>query len=322
MKTLRKTPKTAVSPGKKSSTAKRVREVQKRIADRQQRYAQSGIFVRELIKIKGRLERRRDDAKGIAGFVHWFNRSDRSLREVTDRLKTFPPDIARELEAYVLFAYRFRVLFQADVADGGKLTFDIVYREPSAQFLVGELLRNGELIAVRGKPFFYDAELLDYLAASDDERPGFTKSVRAKEVRFLKVKTSSPSPFTRLLDTIYDPLTLNFVVVDRRITQRKTQTYLICVVGELAGATWRHASHVPTEFFKSIYGSSSRGRRRDLDEANMESAALVNNDGAIESSAYEVIQSTGGDYSKAPDPEIQKRRRRVRRTRDLINTES
>ena len=238
---------------------------------RERLYAGSRVFCNELTIVAGDLYNAsaeyRDD---IFEFLKWFHPDRRRSQAIATRIKVCPKPIRSALEHYVAFAFRFRVWLHGMKTKDGVLRIRPVYEEISGPHLDAKL-RMGVLVPPKNDDdrFVESNETGEHY---DDYRFKLVSKAVGDEIgpfRLLRVEVAENrnSELMSILNSFYDPLALNFVEVQRRISGKQTQNYLMCIVGELSdGRAWRKAGSVRTQMIKRVYGVSTRGRKSNFDQ--------------------------------------------------------
>jgi hypothetical protein len=223
-------------------------------------------FKFQLKLIANRLQSFESEVDDIIRFLRWFNPYRHRSMDTGKRMKRFSRDLKNVLTAYVSFVFRFRVRLLANRSTNGKLDLTAVCEEVSPPFLRA-ILRNGRLLPLKG-----DQPYNDYRDNLRSERPEFAETLESELFRFMvlelnsdlsrRVGTSGKSEFLQVIETFYDPLKLNFIIVDRKVSQAPVQSYLFCLVGEMISLEqWRTGGAVKTKLTEYIYGRSPRGRK-------------------------------------------------------------
>jgi hypothetical protein len=229
-------------------------------------YQVNEAFKFQLKLIANRLESFESDVDDIIRFIRWFNPYRHRSMDTAKRMKRFSHELKDTLTAYVSFVFRFRVQLLANRSANGKLKLTTVCEDVSPPFLRA-ILRNGRLLPLKD-----DQPYNDYRDNLRSKRPKFTEALKSELFRFMvlelnsdlsrRVGTSGKSELLQVIDTFYDPLKLNFIIVDRKVFKAPVQSYLFCLVGEMISLEqWRTGGAVKTKLTEYIYGRSPRGRK-------------------------------------------------------------
>jgi hypothetical protein len=317
--------------------------------NRQEKYEDAPLFFNAWTQLKYRLKKKRPDAEIVVKFIRWFDPLRHGYRDVAKQLKELPPSAVRDIEDYVSFLYRFRIRVAAKLLDPEHVELTPEFPAISNDVLIGQLRRGRFDPIGRTGPYEegeVEEEYLDNLADTAGLSEVFIEELRKKRpFRFLTLRVPDAAAEKRsellwLLDTFYDPLHLNFVLVERQIASQKgypltenaektsnkpraKQHYLICIIGELSDSkSWDLASKVRTQAIKHFHGSSPRGRKPNRRQQDANNAALLKEDENIEAATYQTVKAAGLDYGTANERTVRKYRESVRRSQKIVAQKS
>lgn len=239
------------------------------------RYKSSRVFSNELVVVQAELEAFTGKAaKDIFKFLRWFHPDRSRPSEVEKHIGKSEEATKACLAHYVAFASRFRVWMHANLMTNGCVKVRPVYEPISDRYLAARLIKK-QLVPITeasGKERKRSARK-NHGEHEEDRRAilrdkaavGYDAQDRYPH-RFMRLEVSgdSDSELITILETFYDPLALNFIEIKKTILDAHHQTYLVCLVGELANANdWKRAGSVRTKLISRLYGVNPRGRKRD-----------------------------------------------------------
>jgi hypothetical protein len=257
-------------------------------------YARSNDFSKEMIDLQMRLRKRRERYQEIVKFIRWFHkRPAHSSAEIEDRLADHPADIRPLLARYVVFSVRFRVALNVYQNDEGGLELEPVFAPVSDDWLAGQVTESG-LVPEPGYGD-QDDDVRDSVAIGNQHLNGFLKTAienRNVRVSYFTIEDRCPGVL-RALDDLYDPLSLNYMILDRRLFGQTSHAYLICLIGELSSSEdWKATQSFREALNKMFYQTSSRGRRPNLKTYLRNTAALDRQGDHVDASASDLLGDT------------------------------
>jgi hypothetical protein len=291
--------------GQKPELPKHLRERAEHFKSRQRSriksYRDSNLFINELAALDAKLKNSKQNATRIAAFIGWFDPYKHGALAISRRISRYSDELQSLLEDYVGFVFRFRVRLTARVSDDKKLLLKRNHEVISGDILAGRLHR-GKLGPTK-TGFDRHDDYRDALESTDGETPEYVTQLNEDQgFRFLTVKmntysrrTGAPQPYSDLfaiVDTFYDPVKLNFVIIERGISPHRVQRYLVCLAGELSSANdWKRASAVRTRMIKHLYQASTRGRRANRRNRLDDMAALEKHGYNVKAGAAEALST-------------------------------
>jgi hypothetical protein len=285
---------------------------------RERLYADSRVFSNELTVVVGDLYNAsaeyRDD---IFEFLKWFHPDRCRSQAIATRIRACLKPIRPALEHYVAFAFRFRVWLHGMKTKDGRLRISPVFEGISGPHLDAKL-RKGALVPPKNDDDRF-AESNETGEHYEDYRFKLVSKAVGDEigpVRLLRfgVAENRDSELMHILNSFYDPLELNFVEVQRRISGKQTQNYLMCIVGELSdGRAWRKAGSVRTQMIKRVYGVSTRGRKSNFDQRARDMVLVAKYGSNVKASANASIEQRGQNPAFVPDNDFRRVKQRMLR---------
>lgn len=281
-------------------------------------YAESRVFIDELAVVCAELRcASREYRDDIFEFLKWFHPDRRRSRDITSRIEACPRPIRAALEHCVAFTFRFRVWLHGMKTKVGGLEITPIYEKISGSDLRARIGKGALVPRENDEDRFLESDQTgehyeDYRVKLVSKPVG--GEVGTFRILRLELAENQNSELMHILNAFYDPLTLNFIEIQRRISGRHTQNYLMCIVGELSDAkAWRKAGSVRPQMIKRVYGVSTRGRKSNVNRRARDMALAAQYGDNVKASTNASIEQRGQNPAEVSDKGYRREKERILR---------